>query len=148
MKFDPHGSHELAIEGRILVMRTRGPWNAEQVAAYARDQQEKAAELAGRPWALLAFVSGIGLHTADAIDAMVEIVTAQRRTGRCGSALIIAPDAEAPIIVEERFRWIYGLAGEPCAFFDDEDSARRWLAERLAEAERPSSTSRRDFPDQ
>jgi hypothetical protein len=122
------------IDGRVMVIHTRGPWNTEGVRSYARDQAANVVKLAGQPWVVLAFVYQEGLHTPDAFEAIVETVRAHRRQGRCGTAVVLEEGAPYPNLIRSRFAELYTRAGECFEFFDDESSARDWLENRLSSA--------------
>ena len=132
-KFMPHGEFSVATEGRILVVRTVGPWNEELIRLYSRTVAENVEALAGAPWALLGVISDEGLHTPDSFSATVETVRKHRIRGRIASAIILQ-HVSAREIVRSMFSRLYTEAGEPFAFFEDEESARGWLSEKLAEA--------------
>lgn len=131
--FAPHGAHEIEVEGRILRIVTRGPWNVEQVQRYRDNFALCVSQLEGAPWVVLAFVQGEALHTPDSFDALVALVRKQREGGRCATAQILQVDVGA-LTTRAMFERLYAEAGEPCAFFDREDEARAWLQTQLGNA--------------
>jgi len=132
-KFKPHGEFSVATEGRILVVRTIGPWNEELIRLYSRTVTENVEALAGAPWGMLGVVADEGLHTPDSFAATVETVRKHRARGRIASAVILQ-NVSAREIVRSMFSRLYTEAGEPFAFFENEESARSWLSEKLVEA--------------
>lgn len=137
VSFPVHGSYQLATEGRLLVVHTRGPWNREHILDYINTLEARLLELAGNPWAVLAFVAEEGMHTPDSFDQMVDAIRRQRSIGRCGTAVLLQ-EVFAESVVRDILSRMYDAAGEPHRFFDDELAARAWLAERLAQSAGPA----------
>jgi hypothetical protein len=135
--FNPHGSHELAVQGRILQVRTRGPWNEEEVQRYVQSFARCVDQLAGAPWGVLAIVQGEAIHTPESQQGMVNAIVQHRRTGRCATALLLQLEI-APGLVRKLLIRMYAQAQEPCEFFDDEASAKAWLLTRIESANRLS----------
>lgn len=131
--FYPHGIFGVTVDGRILVMRTRGPWNKDFVDMYCLTVAMEAASLEGAPWGLLATISDEGMHTPDSFLAMQAQVAEQRKQGRCATALIFDHLNEERA-VREMFKRMYQAVGEPHAFFTHEPSARQWLLKEIARA--------------
>ena len=132
-KFRPHGALSVNTEGRVLVMRAQGPWNAEFSQLYGETVQAKEQELSGAPWVLLGIVSDEGVHPPDSFAVQLEIIRAHQKQGRVGTAIIFRYQ-DSPLIARRVFEKLYNEAGEPHAFFDDEAAARQWLSERLIAA--------------
>ncbi len=132
-KFAPHGEFSVSTEGRILVVRTTGPWNEELIQLYSQTVADNVEALAGAPWGMLGVISEEGLHTPNSFSATVATVRRHRTQGRTASAVVLH-QVSAPEVVRNIFTKLYTEAGEPFAFFDDEASARSWLMERLREA--------------
>ena len=128
-----HGEFEITIEGRLLVSRVRGPWNFEAVQAYGEETARKVNILAGQPWGVLAITGGEPLHTPDSIDKLVEIIQTHQKLGRCGTALVFEGLTEPAKILQTMLAQMYILSQEPYIFANDQDSARQWLHEQLAQ---------------
>jgi hypothetical protein len=131
--FKPHGSHQLEVQGRILQVHTRGPWNAEEVQRYVQSFSSCVDQLTGKPWGVLAFVYGEAIHTPESQQRMVDAIVLHRRTGRCATAVLLRVDIP-PDFVRAIFTRMYAQAQEPSAFFDDEAVARAWLITQIANA--------------
>lgn len=134
-RFRPHGELAVFAEGRILVMRASGPWNAELSLLYGEIVQMHVLKLSGAPWALLGIISEEGVHTPESFAVSVNIVRAHQKLGRVASAIIFHYQ-DSPLIARRVFEKMYEEAGEPHAFFDDEAVARQWLNERLTAADK------------
>lgn len=133
-KFRPHGELAVFTEGRVLVMRASGPWNAEFSQLYDEVVQKQVVKLSGAPWALLGIISEEGVHTPESFAVSVNIVRAHQKLGRVATAIIFHYQ-DSPLIARRVFEKMYEEAGEPHAFFDDETAARQWLNERLVAAD-------------
>lgn len=134
-KFRPHGSLTVEIDGRVLVVRAQGPWNAELSELYGENVQAQVNQLAGAPWGLLGVISDEGVHTPDSFAVSVDIVRAHRKLGRSASAIIFRYQ-DSPLIARRVFEKLYNEAGEPHAFFEDEAAACQWLNEQISSAGR------------
>lgn len=115
-------------------MHTRGACNAELVERIDQAMEVVLKDLAGAPWGLLATVSEEAMHTPESYAAMVAEIRKQRQTGRCATALIF-DHVFGEAVVRTVLVDMYRDAGEPAQFFPDEASGKRWLLERIAEAE-------------
>lgn len=129
--FREHGEARIWTEDCLLVIHSRGPWNAEHVLASEGRIADMIKVFAGRPWQVLGMVYGEDLHTPEAYEAQVAAIRRQRQLGRSGTALVLV-DAGGSNFIRAIFARLYQAAGEPCEVFNDESSARRWLAARLA----------------
>ena len=131
--FPPHGKLDIRVDGRILVLRAEGPWNAELTRLYTELVEKHINALAGQPWALLGFVVNEGIHTPDSYAIQLQAVREHRQKGRVATAVVFERlDSEQ--FVRIVFDKLYNEAGEPHAFFDNEAAACAWLEERLREA--------------
>lgn len=131
--FRPHGTFSVNTEGRVLVMRAQGPWNAEMSELYGQSVKQQVQELSGAPWVLLGVISEEGVHTPDSFIVSVDIIRAHKKLGRVGTAIIFRYQ-DSPLIARRVFEKLYNEADEPHAFFADEPAARQWLSERLTAA--------------
>ncbi len=133
--FKPHGEFEFSVEGRVLRVRTSGPWNKELIQQYAGVLAQALASLAGAPWGVFATVVGQGLHTPESFAEMQAGIGRQRAIGRCATAVVLENVEGAPI-VQRMLERMYREAGEPAAFFDDSAAAMAWLRARIADSGR------------
>lgn len=128
--FQPHGQFEYAVRGRVLHLRTRGPWNRELIEQYKADLAQKMAPLFGAPWGVLATVVEEGIHTPESLESMVEGIRAHRKLGRCGTAVVFER-VYGESLVRNMLERMYRQAAEPVAFFHDSDEALIWLLARI-----------------
>jgi len=125
------------VEGPILVLHLTGPGDTELAEEVSKGENGAFAELAGRPWGLLAILADEAMHTPGSYQTMVEAIRRQRETGRCATAVIfdhVFGDAMVRRVLERMYR----DAGEPVQFFNDEASARAWLLEQIEQAKKPA----------
>ena len=135
-----HGSYLMFTRDRILHSTVCGPWNLEAVQSYARAFKQHADELYGQPWGTLGILQGEPVHTTESKDALVAAIREQRANGRCGTALLLQTDSPQAII-KLLFSNMYAEAGEPVAFFEDEESALGWLAKQIESANARSNAA-------
>lgn len=128
--FAPHGQRSLSVEDRLIVVHSRGPWNAEFVHEGHVMMLKAIESMAGKPWMLLGMIYGEGLQTPEAYAAQVASIQAQRPLGRKGTALVLVDKGASSFFVNF-YRDMYAAANEPVTFFADEASARAWLATQL-----------------
>jgi len=125
----PHGRFNFSIENEnILIINGRGPWNKEAVAHLGDDQESLLKSLYGKPWGVLAIISGDPVHTQEASELLANIVYEDKQKGRKASALIFK-DCNFPEIGKHDISKIYNKANEKYEFFDDRNAATSWLKE-------------------
>jgi len=130
-----HGRFDLAVDGRVLISRTSGPWNLECVLAYHDETNRKVQSLAGSPWVVLALVGGEPIHTPESMAEIVTTIRDHRMLGRCATALVFVDvDVDARNLMKLMLSPMYVQAHEPCWFADDEATALAWLKVQLAAA--------------
>lgn len=128
--FGPHGHRNVWTEDRLLVIHSRGPWNAEFIHEGHTLVLKEIEAFVGTTWMVLGMIYGDGLQTPDGYAAQVESIRAQRPLGRIGTALVLVDTGDSPFF-QNFYREMYGAAGEPVELFPDEASARKWLAGQL-----------------
>lgn len=132
--FGIHGSLSLSLEGNILVLEGEGPWNIESLLKSGEDVVPLAKQLYGKPWGVVCTILGEPIHVPDAAQMLVEIVRSDREKGRVASALLV-DNCNAPKFARNHIGEIYSQAGEVFEFFTDEQEAKRWVKQKIAEAE-------------
>lgn len=129
--FAPHGHRNVWTEDRLLVIHSRGPWNAEFIHEGHALVLREIAAFAGAPWMVLGMIYGDGVQTPDGYAAQISSIQAQRPLGRRGTALVLVDTGDSPFF-QNFYRDMYAAAGEPVEFFANEVRARQWLAAELA----------------
>ncbi|MBN2659610.1 MAG: hypothetical protein JXR86_21305 [Spirochaetales bacterium] len=128
--FYPHGELHFDVEDNLMIMTGTGPWNMESIIQSGEDATKSHLKLYGSRWGLLALLSGQAVHTPDAAEVLVEAVKKDKENGRTASALVLF-DRENSDFNRHHISEIYRKAGETFRFFNDEESAREWLADQL-----------------
>lgn len=133
-QFEEHGTLDIKVQGQILHIEGTGPWNLESLQKSGRVAKPIVAPLLGKPWAVLVVLHGQAIYVPDASAALVDVVVEDKRLGRVASALIVT-DCDSPHFSQLHISEIYNRAGEDFAFFENEESAREWLASKLCKEE-------------
>ena len=129
-QFKEHGTLDIIVQGQILRIEGTGPWNLESLQLSGHVARPKVEPLLGKPWAVLVVLHGQAIYVPEASAALVDIVIEDKRHGRVASALVVA-DCDSPHFSELHISEIYNRAGEDFAFFENEESAREWLLNKL-----------------
>ena len=130
MSFYTHGDLSFKVEGNIMLIEGERPWNLEAINSSADNARTCHEQLYGKPWGVLAIIHGDPIHTPDAAKLLTEIVIRDKQNGRTASALVLDEDHH-PDFGKFHIGEIYGNAGETFEFFNDINSARKWLNEKL-----------------
>ena len=139
-QFAPHGSSVFEYDGQILILRSRGPFNAEHVQGVVNAFNRAAQELQPRgPWATINVIYESMLLTSEGVQAMGDSARHSRdHLGRCAAAYVVTPDVEGySMIVPALRRVCEGIL--PIEFFDDLEKATAWCREQIREATQSSA---------
>ncbi|MBB6481184.1 hypothetical protein [Spirochaeta isovalerica] len=128
--FYPHGELHFSVEGNLMIMTGTGPWNMESIIKSGDDATRSHKKLYGLKWGLLALLNGQAIHTPDAANVLIEAVKKDKKNGRTASALVLYDSGSADF-GKHHISEIYRKAGETFRFFDNEESARKWLSAQL-----------------
>lgn len=134
-RYRPHGTTRIQVEGQMLVTDLVGPFNLDCYQLWALQALPALAEMARRgPTISLVRFAESALTQPELLPRMQQATREAVATlGLVAIAFIIPPAIEAAFLA----RQVYGPLHEGViAFrvFDDEVSARVWLAERLSAA--------------
>ena len=135
-QFIPHGSSAFEIKGRILILRSRGPFNAEHVRSTAPSFVRAAEQLKPLgPWATINVIFESLLGTPEALEAMRGSALFTRdELGRCCAAYVADEQVEGrSLMMPALRRSCDGVI--PIEFFLDLDSAETWCRQQIALAE-------------
>ena len=125
--FPAHGSYEAHIEGRLLLARTQGTWNAEM--------HEKSAGVSGPlmrrlnadgPWGYLVDVVDTLVYQQQVLDMAGAWVRFPIASRLASAAWVISPRLEGYGLLMPRYRAAYGGV-VPCEVFAGVDEAKAWL---------------------
>lgn len=132
-KFAAHGTFHFSVEGRILVSRMNGPFNAECAHAYIHAAVPIIRELTkSGPWAGLTEFSESALFPLE----MSSIIRSQTMVGvqqlqLVANCWVVAPSVEGYGIVDKQALSIYHDV-LPFRMFANNAEARTWLESQLS----------------
>lgn len=133
-QFLPHGTTRVERRGRVLLMYSEGPFNAEHVASLAPAFREHALELApGGHWLTINVVHSSIMATPDALATLARSAVDTRALGRIGIGYVVSPEVEGYRLMQT----LILAATEPVLptrFFTTLEPALAWAEELLAEA--------------
>ena len=132
--FSSHGSLDIRVEGRLLILEGTGPWNLESL----NDSGEIAAPLVeplkGKPWGVVVTILGEPIYVPDAADKLAQVVRQDKLDGRIATAVIVDKCA-SPHFARTHLSEIYTQAGETFEFFSTLHEAKNWVSKKLAQAD-------------
>ena len=129
--FAVHGTLQICIEPNLMVIRARGPANTEMVLQYQREVNEYRLKLCGKPWASLTILSGEPLLPPEASGMLVESIKQAENMSLVATAVVF-DDVQYKAVSEQFWEGIYQRTSLKHAFFDDEQKAKAWLREEVA----------------
>lgn len=131
LQFSPHGSSRFELRGRILLLYSEGPFNAEHVRSTATAFRDTAQRLgAGVPWVTVNIVTRSMMCTPDALDAMRNSARLTRPLGRIAAGYVVTADVEGRGLMRP-------LLEQACAdvmavaFFIELEPALGWAQQQL-----------------
>lgn len=133
-KFQAHGTLDVHIEGRLLIIEGTGPWNSESVLETDSSAKPIVSPLYGAPWGVIATIRGIPVYVPQAARQLEEIVREDIRNGRVATALLVE-GSDSPLFAENHIGEIYQRAGDYFRVFTDHDEARKWVLDEIAKAQ-------------
>lgn len=132
--FRAHGSLEVKVDGRLLVLEGTGPWNLESLHDSGKIAAPIVEPLLGKPWGVIATIHGEPIYVPEAAEKLAQIVRSDKVQGRVASALLV--DAcNSPQFAKNHIGEIYRAAGETFEFFTDYKQAKHWVMDKIAEAD-------------
>jgi predicted nicotinamide N-methyase len=132
--FTVHGSLDLHVQDRILLIEGYGPWNIEAVKdAYGRFESF-VNTLYGNPWAVLIILHGDPIFVPDAANYIVETIKNERHKGSVASAILVG-ESNSPEFAKRHLGEIHTNAGDTFRFFSDKKEATWWLEQKLSAAQ-------------
>ena len=131
--FQAHGSLDVKVEGRLLIIEGAGPWNAESLNESGSSAKALVENLYGKPWGVIATIHGEPIYVPEAAEQLTNIVKQEKHKGRVASALLVE-ESESPRFAKNHIGEIYRQAGENFAFFTDMDEARSWVLDKIEQA--------------
>jgi len=125
-----HGFMNFSVEENILTIKGQGPWNLDAIDQRVIEAREHIEMVQGKPWAVLAIVSGDSILVPEAVAKLTKIIQSDQLKGRIATALVIQ-QCTIPELVETHLSQIYTLAGEEFKSFEEIVDAKNWLKLQL-----------------
>lgn len=133
-RFASHGTIELDIDERILLVEGAGPWNMESFNDSEQQVAPLLKKLAGSPWGVLVILYGDPIYVPEAAKYLSDAITEQKKQGRVATAIIVE-ESNSPEFAKRHLSEIYNNAGEIFRFFADKKEAQWWLVQRITLAQ-------------
>ena len=131
-KFAPHGDFDFSIDGRVLISKVAGPFNAEFARAYMRAITPIIHTLAeSGPWGGIAEFSGSALFPLE-MSALIrsQAIIAVEQLQMVANCWVVSPSVEGYGIVDKQARRVYGGV-LPFEIFENSADARVWMDAQL-----------------
>lgn len=133
-KFTPHGTLNIRLDGPILVVEGKGPWNLESLNQSGAVVKPFAKQLVGKKWGAIVILHGQAVYVPAAARALTEVVKRDKLAGRIASGVLV-DNCESPEFTKEHLSDIYRNAGEQFEFFSDYEIAKSWVLEKLNQSD-------------
>lgn len=130
--FPKIGTFDIVTEGDVIHVRSDPQFNLEAVQEYAVRMSQVIAHMEPGFGVLAEFVAP-PIMGPEVETAMRETAAQRARQGMRGVAFV-TPEQHGMTIAREQWKRVYDPAGVPFAFFEDVDSARRWLRAKIDSA--------------
>ncbi|NVK57667.1 MAG: hypothetical protein HWE26_18850 [Alteromonadaceae bacterium] len=125
-KFKQHGTLHISVDGRIVQLRGRGPWNSESLQLTDPKLMQQIQAMYGSPWAVLATFEGEAVYVPEAFTLLRKQIIKEVDSGRVATATVF-DKVNSPQLSKHQFKALYQMDGHEVAFFDDREEARDWL---------------------
>lgn len=97
MKLSTHGSYTIEIQGNILVIDARGPFNDTIAEQYQLEMVDVTNQLAGAPWVSLVTYYGNGIFTPEAEHILIDVTKYRMKHGMIANASVILESVHADL---------------------------------------------------
>ncbi|WP_340679634.1 hypothetical protein [Paraglaciecola sp.] len=131
-RFPIHGTVNLNIAERILLVEGIGPWNKESVIQGDKTVQPLIQKLSGNVWGVLVTLYGEPIYVPEAATILSNSIKDQKKFGRIATAVIVV-ESKSPEFAKSHLSQIYQNAGEPVRFFNEQQQAKWWLIQQISQ---------------
>jgi len=135
-RFPPHGSVRFHIEGNLIRYVATGPFDQELLSAYEAEQSLVVPEFARRgPYLDLTVYEVSAMTPIKVLQAYSDYLAQLKTAGQApvATAYVLPATVEGAELMAPHFRECYARAGLKFEIFENESTARDWLAARLEE---------------
>lgn len=133
-QFTVHGSLDLVIQDRILMINGCGPWNLEAVEDAYSSFKPLVETLYGSPWGSLVVLRGDPIYVPDAATFIIKTIKHERRKGNVASAILVG-ESNSPEFAKRHLSELHTKAGDTFRFFSDKEEAAWWLLQKITSAQ-------------
>lgn len=136
-RFQPHGSIESRIEGRLYIQEATGPFNKEILLAMDVVHAEaRQFLLSGGAWGALFVFKGSALASPEMLDGLKKYLAMQvlRKSASVATGLVLARDVEGSLLMKGHYLRAWQGAGIVCEAFERYADAQAWITEKLSRA--------------
>ena len=131
--FHTHGEHKLQLDGNILTVEARGPFNIEQIDHY-RNALLSELENINQPWGQLNELHQDCLFTPQGEEEMYSTIKLRKDTGICAVAIYFI-DGQPNSIAEQQLRRMYAVHNISYQCFKQKEQAVVWLKEQISKVQ-------------
>ena len=132
--FTVHGSLDLQIQDRILLIEGCGPWNLESVKQACKRFSPLVETLYGSPWASLIVFHGDPIYVPDAADHIIKTIKSVRDKGFAASAILVG-ESNSPEFAKRHLSELHTKADDTFRFFPNREEAAWWLVQKITAAQ-------------
>ena len=125
--FSAHGQYHISQEDNIIIVEAKGPWNYEFLVKVQTDLCAAVQALNTETYAILVIPHGESL----VVDEAISFHEAYIRQGNAKAIAINLQYCTTPLSSRTMFGQVYGANGITHEFFEDNDTAKRWLLAKL-----------------
>lgn len=130
MLFKEHGVFEVSVEGKLLLVNAKGPFNEQLVNLYQQALETCIATLQQyNNWSQIIVMHHLSLFTPEAEHALINSLIDRKLKGLSFSAVVLV-NAEGQSLIEQQMARIYQCAGITFKFFDSVETAKLWIKDR------------------
>lgn len=120
-----HGSFELAVENRTMMIKIFGAWNYEAVMAFGAEYVQQVEKLNSEPWACVLDLSAWELVTPDVWEQAAELSKLSNDSNLKYYAVICSSNIQQVLISKNE----ESLTNVETKLFENMQQARAWLQE-------------------
>lgn len=133
--FPIHGSMQISVEDRFLLIEGSGPANLEAILDYQKRVQEFREQLNHSPWVSLVVLKGEPLLPPEAKSLLIETINFACKQHLVATAVVFA-DVKYQVSVQAFWESVYLRTTLPYAFFEHIAEAKTWLTQKMQLADR------------
>ncbi|WP_133471703.1 hypothetical protein [Paraglaciecola marina] len=124
-----HGQYVSSRSQQLMLFSGRGPWNDEALTYGTKSTQADLQAIDhNRPWGQIGFLYGESLMPPTAFKLFSDVISLRQQMGLKAIAIMIQ-DSDIITTIKTQLKVAYNKAGIESEFFNDFDSATKWLSQ-------------------